>query len=487
MTSHAAPTALARPAVAPRDRLRWGWVLLAGLPGAWALAGRPPLPLDETRYLTVAWEMWQRQDWLVPWLNGAPYSHKPPLLFWLIHAGWWLFGVNEWWPRLITPLLAIANAGLAAQLARGLWPESPAVAGIVPWLLAGALGWLVMSQMLLFDMLLTTFVLAAALLLVRRAPAWRAADSLALGALLAGGVLAKGPMVFLQVLLPAACAPLLVPAVRSRWASLAVPWLGSLLLAGIVGLVLAGLWALPAAAAGGPDYAAAILWRQTAGRMVESFAHVRPWWFYGLAVPAMTLPWPLAWVKLRGAAPTPADAGDRLLAGWIASVLAALSLLSGKQPHYALALLVPLALLAARRIAMAGPGVAARVRRMATGSVVVTLAAASIWFRLAGAGFDLRAPAAAVAALQASGTTIAVVGGYHGQLGFLGRLPKAVVPVEPRDTAAWAAAHPGATLLTFGNELPGGFHATLTASFPYRGRELRFYQAGATPEGAATP
>jgi 4-amino-4-deoxy-L-arabinose transferase-like glycosyltransferase len=57
---------------------------------------RTPTPIDETRYLTVAWEMWLRQDFLVPYLNGATYSHKPPLLFWLINLSWGMFGVSEW-------------------------------------------------------------------------------------------------------------------------------------------------------------------------------------------------------------------------------------------------------------------------------------------------------------------------------------------------------------------------------------------------------
>ncbi len=49
---------------------------------------RPLWPVGETRYASVAWEMWQRGDFLVPHLNGELYSHKPPLLFWLMHAGW---------------------------------------------------------------------------------------------------------------------------------------------------------------------------------------------------------------------------------------------------------------------------------------------------------------------------------------------------------------------------------------------------------------
>jgi len=61
---------------------------------ATALSTRTYFPIDETRYVGVAWEMWLRGDFLVPHLNGEPYSHKPPLLFWLFQAGWWLFGVT---------------------------------------------------------------------------------------------------------------------------------------------------------------------------------------------------------------------------------------------------------------------------------------------------------------------------------------------------------------------------------------------------------
>ena len=67
------------------------WLLLVGV----TLKLRPLLPVDETRYLSVAWDMWQNDNFLVPHLNGAPYSHKPPLLFWLMHLGWSIFGVND--------------------------------------------------------------------------------------------------------------------------------------------------------------------------------------------------------------------------------------------------------------------------------------------------------------------------------------------------------------------------------------------------------
>ena len=70
---------------------RWIWLLLI-LPVALFL---PALPIDETRYLGVAWEMRVHGDFIVPHLNGATYSDKPPLLFWLINIAWTVFGYER--------------------------------------------------------------------------------------------------------------------------------------------------------------------------------------------------------------------------------------------------------------------------------------------------------------------------------------------------------------------------------------------------------
>lgn len=124
-----------------------------------ALAVRPPFPVDETRYLSVAWEMWSRGGFLVPHLNGEPYSDKPPLLFWLFHLGWVLFGVNEWWPRLVAPLFGLASLGLTARLARRLWPDDVVAVRLAPWWLLGTALWLFFLTPTLFDMALTGFAL----------------------------------------------------------------------------------------------------------------------------------------------------------------------------------------------------------------------------------------------------------------------------------------------------------------------------------------
>ncbi|APE30291.1 hypothetical protein BOX17_04590 [Halomonas aestuarii] len=88
------------------------------------VAALPLMPIDETRYLSVAWEMWQHQSFLVPLLNGEAYSHKPPLLFWLIQLGWWLFGASDWVARLVIPTEGLAGFWLVADIVRQLDPDA---------------------------------------------------------------------------------------------------------------------------------------------------------------------------------------------------------------------------------------------------------------------------------------------------------------------------------------------------------------------------
>ena len=112
-------------------RSRYGMLLLAliilGLLSAVAIFLRPLTPIDETRYVGVAWEMWLRGDFLLPIKNGAPYSHKPPLMIWLFQAGWAAFGVNRpasgdrtvpYWRHVMVMDLYLA-------MADGVWGYEP--------------------------------------------------------------------------------------------------------------------------------------------------------------------------------------------------------------------------------------------------------------------------------------------------------------------------------------------------------------------------
>lgn len=447
------------------------WPLLALAPGLWALVGRPILPVDELRYLTVAWEMWTRGDFLVPYLNGAPYSHKPPLLFWLVHSGWAVFGVNEWWPRLVGPLCATLAATLIARLARELWPVDATPARLVPWLLAGSIGWSMLGGMVMFDALLACAVLVAIIGLARASYTGRPAGFVLVAAGTGLGLLAKGPVTLVHVLVPGLFAPWWSESARAR----PLRWYGLLLLAGWAGLMITAAWALPAAASGGPGYAEAILWRQTAGRMEHSFAHARPWYEYAVFLPLLLLPW-VAWPPLwRGARSLQvSDRGTRFVLAWALSGTVALSLISAKQPHYLMPEIAAFCMLIAAAARSAG-----NIRsplRLACATVALLLGGATLFFQLKGSAYDLHAPAAAVARLQSSGEDVYVFRRYHGQLGFIGRLAKPLRTVPSNEANAWAAAHPGAILLTFADAPPAGVSLDRIATYPYRTRRVDIWR-----------
>lgn len=310
-----------------------------------ALAVRPPISPDETRYLAVAWDMWSRGDFLVPHLNGAPYSDKPPLLFWLFHLGWAVGGVSELWPRLIGPAAALGSAFLLVPMARRLWPERPDAGWAAMVALPGTVGWIIYGSFVLFDMLLTVGVLLALLgVLV----AWRGQGRR--GWILCGlgiglGLLAKGPAALLHILPVPLLAPWWMGDSRpARWRS----WYGGLGLAFLLGVALVLAWAIPAAIAGGPVYRDAIFLRQTADRLVSGAAHGRPVYWYLPIVPLLLIPWclwPPAWRAVAAVRGLWADSGVRLCLLWLGVVFLAFSLTSGKQAHYLLPLMPVLALL----------------------------------------------------------------------------------------------------------------------------------------------
>ena len=180
----------------------WVWGFLwASLVGS-ALFLRPILPIDETRYMSVAWEMWLRADYLVPHLNGTAYSHKPPLLFWLINAGWAIFGVNDFWPRIIAPLFGLGCLAMTSLLGRRLYPKSSAYF-LAPLLLVGCYYWGLYTTLTMFDLILAFWSLVGiyGLILVWKGTRWLGWTIF--GCSIGLGVLSKGPVILI-FLLPSA-------------------------------------------------------------------------------------------------------------------------------------------------------------------------------------------------------------------------------------------------------------------------------------------
>lgn len=348
------------------------WAVVVGV----ALWARPPLPPDETRYLAVAWEMWRTADYFVPHLNGETYSHKPPLLFWIMAVSWKAFGVNEWTPGLIAPLFGLGCLFLTGRLARRLWPGLAGTDGMAAMVLFGALFWTAFTTLTMFDMLLALFTLMA---LEGVLGAWRATDDrtrwrgfILFGVGIGLGVLAKGPAILLHTLPVALLAPWWGPRLDAGARPRAVggwkAWYRGVGAGVLLGAAIGLAWAVPAAIKGGATFAREIFIGQSAGRMVDSFAHGRPWWWYLAVILPMLLPWTIwptlwravggfrAWRAGRGLGALAGDGATRFCLAWFLPAFVAFSAISGKQLHYLLPDFPALAILIAVLLVNAATG-----------------------------------------------------------------------------------------------------------------------------------
>lgn len=455
---------------------------------------RPLTPIDETRYVSVAWEMWLRGDFLVPFKNGEAYSHKPPFMFWMFHAGWALFGVNDWWPRLVLPLFSAGALALTFLLARRLWPEQAGLGGQAALILSSTLLWIVFSTSVMFDVMLAFWVLVG-MHGVLAAGDGKRRGFVMLGIAIGMGVLTKGPVILLNLLPVAVLAPWWNPGLK--WPR----WFAGVGLAVLLGAAIALAWAIPAGMAGGEAYRNAIFWGQTADRMVESFAHRRPFWWYLPLLPLLLFPWfvwPGLWKALEHHRRTGLDRGTRFCFAWMLPVFVAFSFISGKQPHYLVPLFPAFALLAARVLAgraasrvtlpallaaalgvvmilaargqiaaltdqvaalpplwpgvllvllgwaarMAGrQGIPPQLNLALLGAATLALVQVAAMHSL-GPLYDIKPMAQAIRQVQDEGRPVANAAKYHAQYQFAGRLEVPLAELQGAELPNWLAAHP---------------------------------------------
>ncbi|MEY4185296.1 MAG: Undecaprenyl phosphate-alpha-4-amino-4-deoxy-L-arabinose arabinosyl transferase [Planctomycetota bacterium] len=470
---------------------------LASLLCAGTVLSRPLLPPDETRYVTVAWESLQRGDFLVSHLNGETYAHKPPLLFWLINLAWVLCGESDTVARSVAPLAAVFSVFLTWRLGLRLWPQAFERAGMAALIHTSSLLWMYFSPVTMFDALLTVFVQGALLGVLRAAGGdsrgfWQAGLCMGLG------ILSKGPVLLVFVL------PVMLAGSLNKSVNRSRHWLFGVFCSVLLAAVTALAWVIPSALSGGRAYADELLFGQTAGRMVNSFAHRQPFWFYAAVLPPGLLPWLLLGSVWRGLRGSLSDGGVRFAAVWLGAAFVILSAVSGKQPYYILPAIPAAALLLAAAAdrgsqqlrgfellpvfggtvllgavplvvnamkVFSGTGLQGLVnwreslvlmatapglllfRRCRTVVVVTAVAVSAVLFQviLVNAltdtlwnGFDLRPMAEFV---RNSNRPVGWFGGYHGQLNYLGGLQfVAELRGEP-DVSEWLSEQPGGILI----------------------------------------
>ncbi|WP_394788675.1 ArnT family glycosyltransferase [Rhodoferax sp.] len=310
----------------------------------WLLATlgvRPLLLPDEGRYANVAREMLLGHG-LVPTLNGLPFFHKPPLMYWLDMAAMQLLGVNAFAARFGSFVGAwLMGAALFLALRRwvGLRPAS-----ITLGVMATCPFFFFAGQYANLDMLVAGILTAAILCLVRAVEVPPKVD---LRWLLAGwcacalAMLAKG---LIGVVLPAL--------VLGPWLLAQGRWRQILGLLHPLGLLLFAAVAAPwfvlmqQQFAEFNDY---FFIEQHFRRFSQAgFNNVHPFWFYMAVLPLLTLPWSL-WLRRPSPAHPPAPEADAkplphltsLLVWWCLAVVGFFTLPQSKLVGYILPALAP--------------------------------------------------------------------------------------------------------------------------------------------------
>ena len=93
----------------------------------WRLGGRGLNEPDEGRYATIAVQMYDRGDWLVPRLFERAHVEKPPLTHWLIILAFKAFGVSEFSARLPSALAGLGTVLLTWAIGRRVLGDRSAV------------------------------------------------------------------------------------------------------------------------------------------------------------------------------------------------------------------------------------------------------------------------------------------------------------------------------------------------------------------------
>lgn len=515
----------------------WVWLLgsylLLVAIGLWV---RPLMPVDETRYAAVAWEMWARGDYLLPHLNGQPYDHKPPLLFWLVAAGWWALGSDSAWLRLLGPVLTLSNVALLSRLVARLWPERAPVRWLAPVVFLGAWYVALYSTGLMFDMLLLLFVLCAWIALWQAATRPGTLRFLAFGTSVGLGMLAKGPVALVYTLPLALLAP--------WWHIQATPlargaWYRGVALALIVASAFPLVWLAAVASSADGTYLWKVLWEQTAGRVSGEMGHGRPIWWYLPLLPVIALPWiawPPAWRAIARLRAAPAEPGTRFVLAGAGSAFLLLSLVGGKQVHYLLPIIALAAAFLARRLvdsaqprppttlddlpiaalmsplpmllalawatrhgsslppwvsaisiplallpALLGLALISRENRgivpatVGVGVAGLQFAALTLLAIMQAARpyYDLESAARFIATQQAQGRPVAFVGArYQGEFGYLGRLQVPIEALEVDDVQAWVDGNPDGLIVVRRKRLVRDEGLRVEWSQPYKSDQL---------------
>ena len=326
---------------------RRGAIILFFLAMILLLPGSNILPLldrDEPRFARATVEMMQRGEWVVPYFNNEYRFDKPVLTYWLMRAGYALFGVNEFGARFHS-ILSSAFLAVAIFFMGRRWLD--ARAGFF-----AALGMLTCFQMTIHgrsavaDMPMVLFVCLAMFAMAellgicdvkesqsasRKSQIWFWIFYISLGF----GFLAKGPVALIVPLLSAVLWRFVFWRRPAPWRNLKLLWGLPIMLA------IIGAWGIPALVKTHGLFWKVGMGEHVVGRGLKAFNGRLPFPLYYCFTAFVSLfPWCFfvrdGWRVARGKIAGGKTSLDAFLVSWFVAPILVFSFYSTQLMHYIL-------------------------------------------------------------------------------------------------------------------------------------------------------
>jgi 4-amino-4-deoxy-L-arabinose transferase-like glycosyltransferase len=317
---------------------------------------------DEPRYAEVAREMYATGDWITPRLGGIKWFEKPALTYWLLAAGYTLFGENEFGARF--GVAAVSTFGALLLYFFGRRARSARFGYLSAAALVTCGLWPGFARGVTCDLPLTVAIETALLSFFL----WESKESetgagrlwyvfcFALGL----ATLAKG---LVGVVLPMMIiAPYLI--LTGAWKSLLRPRL--IILGALIFLGTAAVWYAPVIARNGREFIDEFFVGHHFRRYLSNkYHHPQPFYFFPLVVVAGSFPWSFhllssvgqtfvcLWrgqAKVRQTKVRPIDRLNLFLLLWIVAPIVFFSFSWSKLPGYILPVFPAVALMVGREL-----------------------------------------------------------------------------------------------------------------------------------------
>jgi len=328
----------------------------------YGLGRLPFIGPDEPRYAEVAREMYTTGDWITPRLGGIKWFEKPALTYWLLAAGYALFGENEFGARF--GVAAVSTFGALLLYFFGRRAHSARFGYLSAAALVTCGLWPGFARGVTCDLPLTVAIEVALLsfFLWESKESEAGADRLWYVFCFAMGLatLAKG---LVGVVLPLMIiAPYLI--LTGAWRSLLRPRL--IIFGALIFLGTAAVWYAPVIARNGREFIDEFFVGHHFRRYLSNkYRHPQPFYFFPLVVAAGSFPWSFyllssvgrtfvsLWrgqAKVRQTKVRPIDRLNLFLLLWIVAPIVFFSFSWSKLPGYILPVFPAVALMVGREL-----------------------------------------------------------------------------------------------------------------------------------------